>query len=346
MSPNRKLRGASKSGGQDKQRIMLDSSTQPEKPRQAGYKLGMLAFGSLVKDPGPVLDALTMTRFKTKTPFPVEYGRISGITRGGAPTVVRHQAGGPVAAEVLVLRPEVTFGKARNALWNRERRKENSTDDYEEGRSPNSVLVRELKNHEGGERVLFADFPDCGKIGRPDARELARHAIDSVLKAKPGMDGITYLADNIDAGIVTPLTAPYIRELQQMVGVNTFKPVRLLARSVGVTRSVNDPVSVSYDSRLLHACLSSLTLMAIGHSVTKGAMRDWLDSLYGFLELTMGQSEYVKTQVALADFVKRGRQPVGDVNRLLDHLAEIESSTGQAWAYVATCVDGMLKREV
>ena len=96
-------------------------------------KLGILAYGSLIKDPGPEIARRIKFRLKTVTPFPVEYGRYSGKTRGGAPTVVKHDKGAPVAAEILVLDDKVSFEDARDMLWRRERHKEGSGETYARG---------------------------------------------------------------------------------------------------------------------------------------------------------------------------------------------------------------------
>jgi len=65
---------------------------------------GIFAFGSLITDPEPELQPNIALRIKVKTPFPVEYARISR-TRGGAPTLVPHECGAPVLAEVLAPEP-------------------------------------------------------------------------------------------------------------------------------------------------------------------------------------------------------------------------------------------------
>jgi hypothetical protein len=324
---------------------MLDFSPKPDASSRNRHKLGVLAFGSLQRDPGSVLGAMIMTRIKVKTPFPVEYGRYSGVTRGGAPTVVKHDAGVPVSAEVLVLKPEVSFEQARDALWNRERRREDSNEKYDEGRTSNSFLVRRLEDLGGVDSVLYTDFLDSGKVLHPNAEALALHAIDSVVKAKPGMDGITYLAANFDAGVVTRLTPQYIHELQQMLGVDDFGDFQLLARAVGRSQCVDDPSDLPYDARLLRACLASLALLALGHGLSRNLFSDWLDSLYGILEFTIGKSVHGKTQSTLAELVKRGRRPAGELQQIFQYLNSAESSPDHAWAYVEACVAQTLRQE-
>jgi hypothetical protein len=74
--------------------------------------IGILAYGSLIADPGSEIGPLIARRIQTVTPFSVEYARLSGKTRGGAPTVVPHAAGCPVKAEVLVLPMAFPSGKS------------------------------------------------------------------------------------------------------------------------------------------------------------------------------------------------------------------------------------------
>jgi hypothetical protein len=90
--------------------------------RHPRKNIGILAFGSLIQDPGPELEARIVMRIKTPTPFPVEYARISGNTRGGAPTLVPHDSGSPVSAEIFVLDDAVSVDEARNMLWRLETR--------------------------------------------------------------------------------------------------------------------------------------------------------------------------------------------------------------------------------
>jgi hypothetical protein len=180
--------------------------------RHSKKKIGILAFGSLIKDLGTELLPRIAMRIKTQTPFPVEYGRISR-TRGGAPTLVPHESGAPVSAEILVLDDEISIEEAKNMLWRRETRQRDTSRTYTRGSSENSVLVEEFQGDPCVETVLYTDFNQSGKIPNPTAADLAVKAIESVRHAKPGMDGITYLMEAIASGIVTPLTQNYKVEI-------------------------------------------------------------------------------------------------------------------------------------
>lgn len=171
--------------------------------------IGILAYGSLIADPGPEIALLIARRIQTMTPFPVEYARLSGKTRGAAPTVVPHAAGCQVKAEVLVLTDQTSFDEARTLLWRRETRKQGTDEQYVESSSRNAVLIRDTPGICGLDHLLYTDFNPSGKLDNPDPRALAQAAIASVAKAPKGKDGISYLMGNILADIVTPLTPRY-----------------------------------------------------------------------------------------------------------------------------------------
>jgi hypothetical protein len=185
-------------------------------------KLGILAFGSLIDDPGEEIRSKIIMRIKTTTPFPVEFGRYSGKTRGGAPTLVKHETGEPVAAEILVLDESLPLDEARDMLWRRETRKIGSGEKYLEGISKNSVQV-ETTESPCVASILYTDFGPEGKIEQPTAAELATYAIESVKNAQAGMDGITYLVKAMAAGIKTPLTQEYFKEILRQSETNSLR---------------------------------------------------------------------------------------------------------------------------
>lgn len=209
----------------------LNPAPADQSRRHPKKKVGILAFGSLITDPGTELSPKITMRIKTATPFGVEYGRYSQ-TRGGAPTLVPHQAGAPVDGEILVLDDAVSLDEARNMLWRRERRKEGTGETYVAGTSPNSVLVREWTDSPCVECVLYTDFNPEGKVATPQAAELATKAIQSVKAAKPDMDGITYLMNNLASGIKTKLTPDYEAEILKQTKANSLEEALRKAKTV------------------------------------------------------------------------------------------------------------------
>jgi hypothetical protein len=189
------------------------------------HPLAILAYGSLVRDPGDELARLIDTTLEVETPFTVEYGRFSR-SRGGGPTVVPHPRGGRVAAHLLHLRSDVTVGDAIDALWRRECRIGDRALKYVAASGPDAVVVRQLHDALGCERVLFTDFNDDGKLVEPSAEALADAAIRSVRGAPMGRDGISYLDDLISLGIVTPLTHAYRAEILRVTGAATLDEAR------------------------------------------------------------------------------------------------------------------------
>jgi hypothetical protein len=194
--------------------------------------VGILAYGSLIKNPGREIEPMIKERISTQTPFPVEYGRLS-TSRGGGPTVVPHPVGQPVKAQVLVLKECVSLLEAKDLLWRRETRQECSGKQYRPGTSPNSVLVRVWPRFEGVEHVLYTDFPDAGKIPAPDAILLARAAIKSISRVAAGKDGISYLIQVSESDVVTPLTARYQEEILRLTSANSLQEaITILQRGV------------------------------------------------------------------------------------------------------------------
>jgi hypothetical protein len=196
------------------------------------HKLAILAFGSLRHDPGKIGEHIAF-RIKTETPFPVEYGRISG-SRGGGPTLVpreKGEKGAQVEAELLILPDDMPLARAYDLLWLRERRKEDSGEHYSAGAGKNDVLVREWTECPWVETVLYTDFNPSGKVTLP-ADALAKAAIESVPKAKEGKDGITYLADNERAGIQTPLTKDYHAAILKQTGAATLEAALAHAKTL------------------------------------------------------------------------------------------------------------------
>ena len=120
--------------------------------------IGILAYGSLIEDPGIELKPLICERIKNvETPFNIEFAR-SSSSRDRAPTVVPVSGfGSPVKAIIMVLHEGISLEKAKDLLWRRETRKEGSSKHYSapENPSPNKVVVATIPKFCGVEVVLY-----------------------------------------------------------------------------------------------------------------------------------------------------------------------------------------------
>jgi hypothetical protein len=198
--------------------------------RHPKLKLAILAYGSLIGKPGEELAKKITLRIRTTTPFRVEFGRYSK-KRAGGPTLVPHEAGAPVAAELLILDDSVSLDDAQDMLWRREVGENDKTKRYPAGTGPNSVQVEKIENDPCVATVLYTDFPPEGKMTRLDPAELASHAVKSVKEAKDGNDGLAYLIGVMKSGIETPLTDAYCAAILSDTKSESLDEAREKARS-------------------------------------------------------------------------------------------------------------------
>ena len=121
--------------------------------------VGILAFGSLIDNPGAEIEAVLVGRKpNVRTPFGVEFGRTS-IKRGGTPTLVPLQQGGrPVLAQILLV--SVSEKEAKDRLWRREVNRIGQGGHYTHSANPgpNTLVIDRYENFEGVEVVLAARF--------------------------------------------------------------------------------------------------------------------------------------------------------------------------------------------
>jgi len=193
------------------------SGTEPTTPVKYGLRVAILAYGSLAADPGDELAALIGERIHPyPTPFAVEYARLSPH-RGQGPvlTVVPEEEGEPVDGYLLLMKEGVSVETATRALWRRETHQVGSE------KLPLGAERRDIH--------LITDLPEAdaalywaaqSNYPRPDAAGLARRAIDSA-RGPAGAkrkDGISYLAQAMEAGIRTRLTDAYLAALLDQTG--------------------------------------------------------------------------------------------------------------------------------
>jgi len=185
--------------------------------------IGILAYGSLLANPGVELAEAIVDRIPVMTPFVVEYAR-SSDGRDGAPTLVPvpESYGASVPAKILVLRETVTLQNAYNMLYRREvgpkAKPDTVYDDAAQRSKRNAVVIETVHDLAGVSTVSYASLKaNIPKVLRADlgdeekAEILAQLAVKSVTAKAyaAGRDGIRYLADAIRHGIHTPLTDLY-----------------------------------------------------------------------------------------------------------------------------------------
>lgn len=170
--------------------------------------IGVLAYGSLITDPGPELDAITVgITTDVLTPFSVEFAR-SSRKRGGAPTLVPVDAGGcPVRA--VIFQVVGTVSEAVDIVYRREIHAVGSGKIYVEPAPDRTDAVRiaRFEGLAGFDLVLSTQL--AANINPLSADILADLAIASAHALHDGRDGISYLIAARASGIETPLSPHY-----------------------------------------------------------------------------------------------------------------------------------------
>jgi hypothetical protein len=180
--------------------------------------IGILAFGSIVDQPGTELEAATVRLIDVETPFMVEYAR-SSRTRDGAPTLVPVNDGGAhLPAKVLVLDESVSVSEAREMLYRRETGLRGDSAD----RAAKGSWIAGLTGFAGLDTCLYAALG--ANISPLTAGKLAELAIKSASSGAGAQrrDGISYLDQQQRRGLVTPLTGPYEAAVLAQTGAQTL----------------------------------------------------------------------------------------------------------------------------
>lgn len=180
------------------------------------HTIGILAFGSLIDNPGQEISEIEIERLDCETPFPIEFARTSS-TRSNSPTLIPVETGGrQVKAKIIVLNPETNIDTAKSILWRRELHKTDRTENYVEPNNPgvNRVVVKFLENFMNVDSVLYTSIGS--NINQPLTSELlADFSIASIL-AQAGQqekDGLRYLLSAKRNGIVTELSEEYENQI-------------------------------------------------------------------------------------------------------------------------------------
>jgi hypothetical protein len=165
--------------------------------------VAIFAYGSLLSEPGAKLAPHIVAEIAWPSPWPVEYARRAPL-RGDGPTLVIHKAGGIVHGKLLILDiSSSVIGEVEEWLWERE------------GKPPREGIKR--MEWGGFRQVLYCDLESTLGEGELSAEALARFAIASVGK-KPERNAIRYLAQNIEQGVITPLTYAYREAILRATG--------------------------------------------------------------------------------------------------------------------------------
>ncbi|MBX4898693.1 hypothetical protein [Rhizobium bangladeshense] len=192
------------------------------------HSIGILAYGSLIGDPGAELEPHITARTDCTTPFAVEFARSSKSRKGG-PTLVPYESGGPVRAQILAI--NLSLEETINRLYRRELHKVGTDTVYSAPDKPtdNTVLIKNLLDFEGVDTVLYTSI--SANISGLSAEKLARLAVGSAKEITDGRDGISYLINAKSAGIITPLMPEYERLILQTTGASDLTGALSIARS-------------------------------------------------------------------------------------------------------------------
>lgn len=192
---------------------------------------GILAFGSLLDDPGAELRECVVRRIESvETPFAVEFAR-SSRTRCGGPTLVPVTTGGAaVGASVLVLKKTVGEQLARDLLYRRETQQVGEPVSYRDARSD---WIRTISLFGGLDACLYTALKP--NIHPLTVARLADLAITSASRRAGAdqRDGISYLEGQKQRGLVTPLMAGYEAELLSRTGARDLAGAWARARGSG-----------------------------------------------------------------------------------------------------------------
>lgn len=187
---------------------------------------GILAYGSVISDPREQIEQAMINYnghvIGAFTPFPVEFARKS-TKRAFAPTLVPFEDGKKVKGQVFAMDLPENFGA--KILYERETgiRKENhsivyynANDELQEIYTIGKTEIVGLKDFAGLGKVLFAYL--VSTIHPLNSNHLACLAIQSIASPKydPGRDGISYLIDAKQSGIITLHSSDYENDILQI----------------------------------------------------------------------------------------------------------------------------------
>jgi hypothetical protein len=192
--------------------------------------IGILAYGSLIADPGWEIKELTrQTIVDVETPFAVEYARASD-TRAGAPTLVPipDGKGTKVISHLFILKPRTRITSAKNILFRREIHQIGNRDkSYVHSNNPsvNKTIVDEIRRFNKINLVLYTrigvnlpEIIDDNVTDHDKAERLATLAINSINESTffTCQDGIHYFNTAMHYGVRTRLTELYKQSILRL----------------------------------------------------------------------------------------------------------------------------------
>lgn len=193
------------------------------------YNIGILAFGSLIDNPGEEIECIEIDRIDCQTPFNIEFARISN-SRGKAPTLIPifdGSKGRKNKANIIILQDNTTLNKAKSILWRRECHKHDKSLQYNEPPNPSSknVLIGEYDNLCGVEKVIYTYFLPQIEYRYLTPEKLANYAIKSILSdsGKNKKDGIRYLHSIKNHGIETEYSPMYEEYILQKTNTKSLQ---------------------------------------------------------------------------------------------------------------------------
>ena len=199
--------------------------TKEQEPNRC---IAILAYGSLISHPGEEIKQHKEDfEICCYTPFHVEYARKSS-SRGNAPTLIPVvQGGSHVKAKLLILKKNVSLQQAKDMLFRREIHQVGKGIFYKALPKPNinTVIIEQLENFHNIDIVIYTKIG--ANIDNPTPQLLAKLAIESVKQYKDKDEtGIRYLSDNINKGIITPLTAEYKKKILEIGNAESLESVQ------------------------------------------------------------------------------------------------------------------------
>jgi hypothetical protein len=191
-------------------------------------KIGILAFGSLIDDPGEELQSFIVERKGgVITPFNIEYGRKSS-KRGNAPTLIPVSNGGQkVEATLLILKEGLTLDEVKDMLYRRETNNVGTNRIYtiRNQPNPNQLVIQEHTDLNDVQIYLTANYGCNLKEITPDIlADLAIQSFNSK-EVERGRDGISYLNNNINNKIITPLTEGFRSAILKKMMANNLEEI-------------------------------------------------------------------------------------------------------------------------